>query len=152
MLAQERRELAQDPAGELAGLTGLYRDKGLPEPLAREVAQALTARDALGAHAAAELGIDPDELTSPWQAALASFVAFSVGAVFPLLAILLAPPALRIAVTAGVVVLALILTGSLSARLGNAPRARAIVRNVAGGLIAMAVTYAIGTLVGHTVT
>lgn len=152
MLAQERRELAADPGGELAELTGLYRQKGLPEPLARDVARALTARDALSAHADAELGIDADALASPWQAALASFVAFSVGAVFPLLAIVIGPATARVAITAVVVVFALILTGSVSARLGNAPRARAIARNVAGGLIAMAVTYGIGTLVGHTVT
>lgn len=152
LLAQERCELAEDPAAELAELTGLYRDQGLPERLAREIAEHLIARDPLAAHAQAELGIDPEGLTSPWQAALASFSAFSVGAVFPLLAIVLTPPALRIALTTLVVSLALILTGSLSARLGHAPHPRAIARNVAGGLVAMAITYGTGLLVGHTLT
>lgn len=152
LLAQERRELAEDPDGELTELTRLYRDKGLPERLAREVAVHLSARDALAAHAQAELGINPEELTNPWQAAIASFIAFSVGAVFPLLAILLVPASLRIVGTTVVVVLALMLTGSISARLGHAPRLRAVIRNVAGGMVAMGVTYGIGILVGHTVS
>lgn len=151
LLAQERQELAEQPDAELAELTGIYRQKGLPEQLARQVAEHLTATDALTAHAEAELGIDPDELANPWQAALASFLAFGAGAIFPLLAIVLAPAVVRVAVTVVVVVLALILTGSISARLGKAPRRRAVARNVAGGLVAMGVTYAIGALVGHTV-
>jgi VIT1/CCC1 family predicted Fe2+/Mn2+ transporter len=153
LLAQERRELADEPDLELAELTWLYRAKGLPESLARKVAEALTAHDALTAHAEAELGIDPDELTSPWQAAVASFAAFGVGAVLPLLAAVLTPtPGVRVGITVAVVVLALMLTGSLSARFGGAPRLPAVGRNVLGGLVAMAVTYGIGTLVGHTLT
>jgi VIT1/CCC1 family predicted Fe2+/Mn2+ transporter len=116
--------------------------------LAAEVARELTAHDALSAHAEAELGIDPGDLTNPWHAAGASMVAFVVGALLPLLTITFSPEAVRIHVTVVSVAAALALTGWVSARLGRSPVTRAIVRNVAGGLAAMAVTYAIGALVG----
>ncbi|WP_244203993.1 VIT1/CCC1 transporter family protein, partial [Streptomyces tricolor] len=90
-----------------------------------------------------ELGIDPDELTNPWNAAWASFLSFTVGALLPLLAIVLPPPGWRLAVT---VLAALVLTGWTSARLGAAAPPRAVVRNVAGGALAMAVTYGAGSL------
>ncbi|NYI71175.1 VIT1/CCC1 family predicted Fe2+/Mn2+ transporter [Naumannella cuiyingiana] len=151
LLRKERRELAELPEAELDELAAIYRDKGLSEKLAREVAVQLTAHDALGAHAEAELGIDPDELARPWQAAFASLISFTVGALLPLLAILLPPPSWRIAVTVGSVVLALLLTGWISARLGRAPRARAIARNIGGGCLAMAISYGVGTLIGHAI-
>ena len=111
----------------------------------------LTAHDALGAHAEAELGIDPDNLTNPWHAALASMVAFTVGALLPLLAIVLPALSWRVPVTVVAVVLALMGTGLLSARLGEADARRATVRVVAGGVLAMIVTYGIGALVGTQV-
>ncbi|WP_051940099.1 VIT1/CCC1 transporter family protein [Phaeacidiphilus oryzae] len=148
-LAQERRELAETPEYELRELTALYRDKGLTPELATEVARQLTAHDALAAHAETELGIDPDELTSPWQAAVASFISFTVGALLPLLAITLPPASVRVWITVGSVLVALVATGWSSARLGDAPPGRAVLRNVAGGAIAMAVTYAAGALL-HT--
>ncbi len=151
LLDKERRELVDEPAEELAELAGLYVAKGLSEDLAREVAEALTAHDALGAHAEAELGIDPDDLTNPWTAAWASMVSFTVGALLPLLTIVLTPPGGRVVVTVVAVLVALALTGWASARLGfGAPR-KAVLRNVAGGLLAMAVTYGIGTVVGSAV-
>lgn len=149
LLAKERRELAEEPDEELAELAGLYRDKGLSEDLAIQVAEELTAHDALAAHAEVELGIDPDELTSPWQAAGASMLAFTVGALLPLLTISLFGEDVRIWATALAVVLALALTGFASARFAEADVRRAVLRNVAGGLLAMAVTYAIGGVVGH---
>lgn len=79
----------------------------------------------------------------------ASFLSFTVGAILPLLAITLTPGAARVAVTAVAVLAALAATGAASARLGRSPRGPAVLRNVAGGLIAMAVTYGIGSLVGH---
>jgi len=148
LLAKERRELAEEPEEELAELAGIYVGKGLSEELALQVAQELTEFDALGAHAEAELGIDPDDLTSPWQAAAASMLAFTFGALLPLLTITLTPSDVRIWVTVLSVVAALGLTGWSSARFGYAPARRAIVRNVAGGALAMAVTYAVGALVG----
>ncbi len=148
LLDKERRELREDPADELAELAGLYVDKGLDEQLALQVARQLTAHDALGAHAEAELGIDPDDLTSPWNAALASMVAFTVGAVLPLLTITLVAESARVWVTVAAVAVALALTGFTSARLGYGPPGRAVLRNVVGGLLAMLITYLVGTLIG----
>jgi VIT1/CCC1 family predicted Fe2+/Mn2+ transporter len=151
LLEKERRELREEPEEELEELAGLYVDKGLSEDLALEVAKQLTLHDALGAHAEAELGIDPDDITSPWNAALASMLAFTLGALLPLLTITLFGPTLRIVVTVGSVLIALALTGWGSAKFGYGPPRRAVVRNVAGGLFAMAVTYAIGSALGTQV-
>ncbi len=145
----ERRELAETPDAELAELAALYQAKGLEPDLARTVAVQLTARDAFAAHAEAELGIDPAQIASPWHAAIASFLSFSAGAILPLLAITLTPAAARVAVTAVAVLAALAATGAVSARLGRAPRRPAVIRNVAGGLLVMAITFAVGTLIGH---
>jgi len=148
LLAKERRELEEDPEDELAELAGIYQEKGLTEATAIEVAEQLTAHDALAAHADAELGIDPDELTSPWQAAGASMVAFTLGAALPLLTITLFGESLRIWATVVGVVIALVITGVASARFAQADVRRAVLRNVTGGLLAMLVTYLIGGLVG----
>lgn len=144
----ERRELAESPQEELEELTGLLVGRGLSESVAREAAEQLTERDALRAHARVELGINPDELANPWHAALASLVAFTVGALLPLLAIVLPGASRRVPVTVIAVLLSLTLCGVISARLGGAPAARAILRNVTGGALAMAVTYAVGTWLG----
>jgi len=148
LLDRERRELAEEPEMELAELAGFYREKGLDPDLAHEVAVQLTAHDALAAHAEVELQLDPESLTSPWHAAFASMGAFTVGALLPLLAALFSSPASHVPVIVLSVVLALALTGWLSARLGGMTPGRQIARNVGGGLLAMIVTYAIGTLVG----
>jgi vacuolar iron transporter family protein len=151
LIEKERRELAEEPEDELEELAGFYVDRGLDEDLALEVAKQLTEHDALGAHAEVELGIDPDDLTSPWHAAFASMVAFTVGALLPLLTITLSPRDLCIQITVASVAVALALTGWASARFGYGPTGRAVLRNVVGGLFAMAVTYAIGSLVGTQV-
>ena len=148
LIRKERRELAEEPEEELAELAELYRRKGLSPELAQQVASELTSTDALRAHLDIELGIDPDELSSPWQAALASMSAFTVGALLPLLTMLFFPAGVRTAVTLVAVAVALALTGLLSARIGDAPPGPAIARNVVGGLLAMGVTYLIGTLIG----
>ncbi|MEU6830389.1 VIT family protein [Nocardia beijingensis] len=148
LLAKERRELRDEPDYELIELTGIYQAKGLTPETARKVAEELTAYDAFTAHAEAELGLDPTELTNPWQAALSSAVAFTLGALLPLLAILLPPVSARIPVTFAAVLAALALTGSVSAGLGGSSRGRAVVRVVLGGALAMAVTYGIGQLAG----
>lgn len=148
LLAKEKWELANLPGDELAELTDIYVEKGLDPDLAHEVAQQLTRKDALRAHADAELGLDPDDLTNPWAAAGASFVSFAFGALIPLLAILLPSPSLRVPVTVVAVVLALAVTGFVSARMGQAEPGRAVVRNVGGGVIAMAITFVVGALVG----
>lgn len=147
-LAMERRELREEPEAELDELTGLLEDRGLSAELAREAAEQLTERDALRAHARVELGIDPDELANPWHAAGASFLAFTAGALLPLLAIVLPPSPVRLYVTVVSVLAALTLTGWWSARLGAAPVGAAVLRNVSGGAVAMGVTYAAGVALG----
>jgi len=149
LLEKERGELRDSPDEELAELTDMYAAKGLSHDLAAEVAEQLTALDALAAHAEVELGINPSNLTSPWHAAFASWVSFTLGAVLPLIAITVPPPALRVPITVVAVLLALGVTGIVSGRLGKAPLARPFWRNVIGGSVAMAVTYSIGSLFGH---
>ncbi len=148
LIAKEIRELDEEPEAELAELAGIYRGKGLSPDLALQVAEQLTAHDALAAHAEVELGIDPENYTNPSHAAWASMAAFTIGALLPLLAIVLPPTAWRIPVTVVAVVLALAFTGLVSARLGRSDAKRATVRVVIGGLLAMAVTYGIGALMG----
>jgi VIT1/CCC1 family predicted Fe2+/Mn2+ transporter len=147
-LAMERRELREQPEAELEELTELLKERGLSREVAREAAVQLTERDALKAHARVELGIDPDDLTNPWHAAWASFLSFTAGALLPLLAIVLPPPAWRLPVTVVSVLVALTATGWAGARLGSAPPGRAVLRNVGGGALAMGVTYAVGALLG----
>jgi VIT1/CCC1 family predicted Fe2+/Mn2+ transporter len=151
LLEKERGELRDTPDEELAELTDMYAAKGLTHDLAAEVAEQLTALDALAAHAEVELGINPVNLTSPWHAAFASMVAFTLGALLPLVAITVPPAHLRVPVTVLAVLVALAVTGVVSGRLGKAPLSRPLWRNVIGGSVAMAVTYGIGTLVGHVV-
>ena len=151
LLEKERGELRDTPDEELAELTDMYAAKGLTHDLAAEVAEQLTALDALAAHAEVELGINPVNLTSPWHAAFASMVAFTLGALLPLVAITVPPARLRVPVTVLAVLVALAVTGVVSGRLGKAPLSRPLWRNVIGGSVAMAVTYGIGTLVGHVV-
>ncbi|GAA4125234.1 VIT family protein [Nocardioides fonticola] len=151
LLDKERRELVEEPQEELEELAGLYVEKGLTPELALEVARQLTAHDALAAHAETELGIDPDDITNPWNAALASTVSFTLGALLPLLTITLFAAGVRVPVTVVAVGFALALTGWASARFGYGPAKAAVVRNVLGGLFAMGVTYLIGALLGAQV-
>jgi VIT1/CCC1 family predicted Fe2+/Mn2+ transporter len=148
LIEKETRELREMPDEELDELTELYRARGLSEQTARQVAVELTAHDALAAHLEVELHIDQDDLVSPWQAALSSAVAFTLGALLPLLTILLLPDAWKIPLTFVAVLVALALTGTVSAHLGGSGKLRATLRLVIGGGLALAVTWAIGTLLG----
>lgn len=148
LIAMEKYELKHFPKEELTELEGIYREKGLSEKTARQVAKELTDHDPFRAHVEAELGINPDELTNPMHAAIASAAAFTVGALLPLAAILLPPASSRIWITFLAVLLALTMTGYLSARAGKAKARRAILRVVVGGALAMAVTYLIGRIFG----
>ncbi|MBN9239566.1 MAG: VIT family protein [Leifsonia sp.] len=150
LIAKERQELATMPDEELAELTALYAAKGLSAETAERVARELTEHDALRAHLEAELGINEDDVVSPWQAAGASALAFFIGALLPMLAILLPPAGVRVPVTFAAVLVALALTGALSARIGGSPWLRPTVRVVIGGAIALAATFLIGTLLGTT--
>ena len=150
-LETEKRELHDDPEQELAELAALYEAKGLRPETARTVAVELTERDALAAHLDVELSIDPDNLTNPWQAAGASALAFVLGAVLPLLAILLPPPAWRVPVCVAVVLVALGIAGWTGAVLGGGRRSVAVARVVLGGGAGLAVTYLVGHLFGAAV-
>ena len=148
---QEKQELADSPDAELTELTALYEAKGLSAATAHTVATELTARGALAAHEDAELHIDPADLVNPFQAAGASALSFVFGALLPMLAILLPPASLRVPVTFAAVLLALALTGALSAHLGGSNVRRAVLRVVIGGALGLAFTYGIGHLFGTAV-
>lgn len=150
LIAKERHELATMPEEELAELAGLYEAKGLSPQTALAVAEELTAHDALSAHLEAELGINEADIASPWQAAGASALAFFIGALLPMLAILLPPAGARVPVTFAAVLVALALTGATSARIGGSHWLRPTLRVVIGGAIALAATFLIGTLLGTT--
>ena len=147
-LENVRAELAENPTGELRQLAELIQSRGVERDLAHKVAVQLTRRDAVAAHARIELGINPEELSNPWQAGLASMLAFIVGGLIPLTAILLTARELVVPVTAIAVVVALAVTGTVSAHLGGARKLRAVLRTVGGGIAAMAITYGIGSLIG----
>lgn len=151
LIAKERGELEQLPEVELDELTMLLRHKGLSEPTARIAAGELTAHDALGAHLDIELGIDQHDVANPWAAAVASAVAFTLGALLPLIAVLVPPTSQRVPVTFVAVLLALSITGAVSAWLGGSALCPAIVRLITGGALAMAVTFGIGALLNTTV-
>ena len=151
ILDLEAAELRQMPQTEERELAAMYVEKGLSPETAEKVARELTEHDALRAHADIEFGIDPDNLTNPWHAAWASMLAFTVGALLPLLVVAFVPDAVRVLVTVLSTVAALALTGFVSARIGYSPRLPAVVRNVSGGLLAMGVTYLIGMLAGTTI-
>ena len=148
MLEMEAEELEKMPETELRELAKMYERKGLSRETAKKVAQELTEHDALAAHADIEFGIDPDNLTNAWHAAFASMVAFTIGGMLPLLVITLTPLDIRVWATVVTVALALAVAGVVQARLGFSPVRRAVARNVGGGLLAMSVTYAVGSLVG----
>jgi vacuolar iron transporter family protein len=150
-IAQEKRELADTPEVELTELTALYEAKGLSAATARTVAAELTARDPLAAHLDAELHIDPADIPSPVQAAGASALSFTIGGLLPMLAILLPPASARVWVAFIAVLVALALTGALSARLGGSDVRRAVLRVVIGGALGLAFTYGIGRLFGTAI-
>ncbi len=149
-LESERYELIHEPEHELAELVDLYKAKGLTPATAKLVADELTAHDAFAAHADAEFNTDPNDLTNPIHAALASALSFTMGGIIPLLAIMLPPVHLRILVTFVSVLIALVITGMLSAKLGGSKKVRATIRVVVGGILAMVVTYGVGVLFGIT--
>ncbi|OYO05945.1 VIT1/CCC1 transporter family protein [Enemella evansiae] len=148
VLEKERWELEHMPSEELGELTDLYRAKGLSPDLAHQVAVELTRHDALAAHAEAELGISVDQRSNPWQAAWASMLSFSLGALLPLLAMLLAPIGWRMGVTWAAVLVALAVTGVITSRIGGASPVRPVLRNLVVGALTMSLTWAIGHLVG----
>jgi VIT1/CCC1 family predicted Fe2+/Mn2+ transporter len=150
-LAKERIELAENPEMELRELAWFYEQKGLSLDLAQKVAAELTSKDALKAHAEAELGIDSEQHASPGQAAISSFVAFAGGSLLPLLAVTGPWVSYRIQVTVVAVIASLAVTGFVGAKIGGAKSGKAIIRNVVVSLLTMGITYGIGQLVGTAV-
>ena len=150
-LSKEREELATTPRSELAELQSIYVRRGLTPQLARDVAEQLTAYDALASHARDELGLDLDSLARPVQAAVTSAVSFALGALVPLICVVLAGQTLRIPTCIAVTLLSLGLLGALGARLGHAPRGRGARRVLIGGALAMAISFGLGHLVGAAV-
>jgi VIT1/CCC1 family predicted Fe2+/Mn2+ transporter len=150
-LGRERVELATDQAGELAELTAIYAKRGLDPALARQVAEQLTAHDALAAHARDELGISESLSARPVQAALASAGTFAVGAALPLLTVLIAPGAYLIPFVAGSSLVFLAILGGLAAFVGGASAVRGAIRVTFWGALAMALTAGVGALFGTVV-
>ncbi|GHD77630.1 VIT1/CCC1 family predicted Fe2+/Mn2+ transporter [Salinibacterium amurskyense] len=148
LIEKERRELAEMPEEELAELAAIYEAKGISAATAQQVAEELTQHDALAAHLEAELGITEHDVVSAWQAAGASALAFTVGGVLPLAAILIAPEPIRVLATFIAVLTALVITGALSARVGGNSWVRPTLRIVIGGALALITTFLIGTLLG----
>jgi VIT1/CCC1 family predicted Fe2+/Mn2+ transporter len=145
-LDRERAELTSSPEAEETELAGIYADRGLDPDLSRQVAQALMAHDALGAHARDELGITETLTARPLQAALASAASFAVGAALPLLAAGLAPEDHLALIASGSSLACLGLLGALAARAGGAPLLAGAGRVLLWGILAMAATAAVGSL------
>lgn len=147
----EKRELDSHPQAELNELAMIYATRGLDPELAMKVAQQLSVRDRLGSHLKDELGINPAALARPLQAAWISAVSFATFAMVPIAALLVAPAVIRIATTAALSLLSLAALGGFGAYLGGAPLGRAALRVTIGGTIAMAVTAAIGRILGISI-
>lgn len=147
-LVVEKRELAEQPHHELAELAGIYRDRGLEPGLAIQVAQQLTAHNALAAHARDELGITPTLQARPLQAAVSSAMAFSVGGALPIGAAWMVPPAMALPAVAISAIAGLAVLGALGARLGGSPMLRGTLRVTGWGIFAMGVTTLLGRLMG----
>ncbi len=145
-LEMEAEELRTMARAELAELTQIYVGRGLPQELAREVAETLTEHDALGAHARDELGLDPNDLSKPLEAAVTSAVSFAVGALVPLLVVLVASASLRVPAVVVSTLIGLGLLGAVGAWLGGAPLLRPALRVLIGGAAAMAIAWAVGQL------
>jgi VIT1/CCC1 family predicted Fe2+/Mn2+ transporter len=150
-LAKEREELEADPSGELEELASFYRNRGISEQLSKQIAIELSSTDPVRAHAEAELGIASDEHVSPMAAAIASFTAFALGSILPIVAISGPWVEYRELATVGSVVVALALTGFIGAKIGGAKPFRAVARNVMVSLLTMGIAYAIGAALGVAV-
>jgi VIT1/CCC1 family predicted Fe2+/Mn2+ transporter len=147
-IEKETKEIAEDPEGELQELVEIYEQKGLSTKTAKSVAVELTNKDALAAHLELQFGLKQDELTSAWQASIASAISFTIGGLIPVLAILAPPVSFRVPVTFVAVGIALLITGNVSAKMSDAHVKKAMVRVFFGGMLAMTATYVVGLLFG----
>jgi VIT1/CCC1 family predicted Fe2+/Mn2+ transporter len=150
-IARERRELATDPVGERAELTGIYVKRGLTPELAAQLTEQLMAHDALGAHARDELGLSEITAARPLQAALASAGAFALGAILPVLVVMLAPTAMMTTLVTGSALVLLAVLGAVAAKVGGASTMRGALRVAFWGVLAMGASALVGRLFGTTV-
>jgi VIT1/CCC1 family predicted Fe2+/Mn2+ transporter len=150
-IEMEKQELAGDPEAELHELTMIYVQRGVEAKLARQVAEQLTRRDPLRAHMRDELGLEPGGLARPLQAAWISALSFATFALVPIVGLMVAPAGWRLPMIAGVSLVSLAVLGGFGGHLGGAPVGRATMRVTFGGALAMAVTAAIGHLLGVSV-
>lgn len=150
-LVRERRELTEAPEAELQELTNIYIGRGLDTGLARQVAEQLTARDVLAAHARDELGITEAQTARPVQAAIASAATFSIGAALPLVIALFVPPPLIIAFVSAGSLVCLAALGAIAAHAGGASLVRGAVRVTFWSALALLLTATVGRLFGASV-
>lgn len=150
-IAKEKQKLSDSPELELESLAAAYQEQGMTKKTALQVAKEVTKKEPLKAHLRMHFGIDPDDISSPMQAAIASLVAFTVGGLVPFVAMVFSPEAWRVWATIIAVAVALTATGYFSALAGEAARGRAIARILVGGLLAMIITYFVGVLFGTTI-
>jgi len=147
-LKKELYELTHNPERELVELTTIYKQRGLDQDLAHQVAVALTEHDVLEAHARDEIGLTEISQAKPLQASIASALAFITGAIFPVIGILVFPAQILVWSLAALTIVGLVLLGMVSARLGGAPTLPAVTRVVVWGVLAMVATSLIGRLLG----
>jgi vacuolar iron transporter family protein len=150
-IRRELRHLDADPEGQIDQLAHMYELRGLSPETAHLVAVELTAADPLRAHLDVEYKLDPEDLNNPWAAAASSAVAFTLGSLVPLLAALLSPAAWMPWSIVVATVVALLITGVVSARIGGSGKRRGMLRVLIGGVIALAATWSIGALLGAPV-
>lgn len=150
-LERERVELVESPETERDELAAIYRQRGLSDELADRVADELSQLDRLAIHARDELGIDPLALANPVQASVVSAVSFVLGAVVPILVVLITSAGMRVPLTMGITVIGLVMLGATGARLGGAPQQRAALRVFVGGTLALFISLGIGRLTGAAV-
>lgn len=148
LIARTREQLAIQPEVEHDHLVDALTETGIPSDVVESVADSLERHDALGAHTRFRHNVEDEAVVSPWGAAVTSLISFAIGGVIPLVAILAAPPVLRLPATMAAVVVALALLGLASATLGQANARRATLRTIVGGLLAILVTYGIGAALG----
>jgi VIT1/CCC1 family predicted Fe2+/Mn2+ transporter len=151
-LERERHELAATPEQETAELAAIYRSRGLSAGLSEQVAREMMAgANPLQHHAREELGLDLEALSRPGEAGLVSAISFALGALLPVLVVILLPISWRVPATIFVTLAGLGALGAVGARLGGAPLARAAMRVLIGGALALAVSTLVGRLVGAAV-
>ena len=146
-IAEEQQRLKLDPEGEYEYVRQKYLDQDINPDLASQAARELMDKDSLATGVQERYGFNPREFTSPYAAAISSFISFPLGSVLPMVAVMLFPPAQRIFATMVAVTISLVITGYLAAVLGNNPqRLKSVIRNTISGLLTMGVTFLIGML------